>query len=789
MNRRAKWAHGRLPCTLRRVRISRRQWGVAASVATAGAVVVAFVAAPRIVRGRAIAALHARGVEATIGRARLSWGRVELDDVHASLEGVPGLVVDTATVGVKWTLGGLGDVEASGVRVGVDGDSAELKAAVEAWRTRHAGARPSGAGESHRTVTLADVQGSWRANGTEVASFGASELRVLGDRIGVRGGRGSARFRGYGLRVAGVTTELSRASGKLGGLTVDQVTVDTSIAAQAVEAARSVVPAAAEGGAGAGGGEAAGPWRFATTARAWMERALEHFESGIELRVNEIVLATDHGSLGPWGARAVLGAEAVSFELDPGDKAGRKPLVLRALVPRGRGKWSAELKIGPATLSELGIREGASSLTDVDTASVEARGAVEIDPDDRTFAADGSVSLKGAAITEPRLADGTVRGIDVSVRGVVASKDDLSTWSLTGGALELGKLRFEAEGGVELGKVEGGKRQPKLWLSWAVPVVPCGDALTAMPKGLLPKLEGMEMNGTFGAHGRLAFDARAPEKTEVDLFLEQKCRVTKAPPAISVERFRSPFELRVYDPKGNPKLAMFGPGTPEWVPYEKISPYVVDALMTCEDGAFFSHNGFSAGAIRNAIIANIKAGKFALGASTISMQTAKNVFLDRRKQLSRKLQEAVLTMWLEQAMKKDEILELYLNVIEFGPNLYGIGPASMHYFGRLPSDLDPLEALFLVSILPSPVKRHSLWEKGDPGEGYSAYLRTLLKEERARGHLEEDEYQAAIAHKLVFHKAGDPPPAPHSIQAAKATIGKPGVDDPAFDPAWAPPAD
>jgi membrane peptidoglycan carboxypeptidase len=323
-------------------------------------------------------------------------------------------------------------------------------------------------------------------------------------------------------------------------------------------------------------------------------------------------------------------------------------------------------------------------------------------------------------------------------------------------------------------------------MAWSVPEVSCGDALASMPKGLLARLDGMSMQGTFGAHGRLAFDAKAPEKTEVDLSLEQKCRVTKVPPQLSLDRFRQPFELRVYDPKGNPKMQTFGPGTPEWVSLDRISPYVVDAVLTCEDAAFFGHKGFSAVSIRNALIANIKSGKFALGASTVTMQLAKNIFLERRKQLARKLEEAVLTAWLEQGMSKSELLELYLNVIEYGPNLYGIGPAAMHYFGRPARDLDPLEAMFLVSILPSPVKRHVMWEKGQIGDAYLKYLRFLLKEAHARGKLEDDEYEAAATRPFTFHKPGDPPPAPHSPPSGKSSIEK-NDGDPAYDPVWAPP--
>jgi membrane peptidoglycan carboxypeptidase len=369
---------------------------------------------------------------------------------------------------------------------------------------------------------------------------------------------------------------------------------------------------------------------------------------------------------------------------------------------------------------------------------------------------------------------------------VLSTSGDLRTWTLKSGSIALGNVALELEGTLEkTHDPKGAEDGTRVIGTWSLPTLSCGDALASMPKGLMPKLDGLAMAGTLEAHGAVSLDTRARDKAVVELAIDQRCRVTKVPAALDTSQFQRPFELRVYDPKGNSHIETFGPGTATWTPFERISPYVVDALLTCEDGAFFSHHGFSGFAIRNALLANLKAGKFLLGASTISMQLAKNVFLDRRKVLSRKLQEAVLTAWLEQSMTKPEILELYLNVVEFGPNLYGIGAAARHYFGRPASDLDPLEALFLVSILPSPVRSHGMWERGAPSEGYLSYLRRLMREEHARGRLDDDEYADAKDEPLAFHRPDDPAPPPR-IPGAHVKLSPEGVDDPAFDPAWAP---
>src|SRR6185369_12377724 len=115
----------------------------------------------------------------------------------------------------------------------------------------------------------------------------------------------------------------------------------------------------------------------------------------------------------------------------------------------------------------------------------------------------------------------------------------------------------------------------------------------------------------------------------------------------------------------------FGPGTEGWVSMGSLPKFMEVGVLTCEDGRFMRHHGFDKEAIINSIRENLAAGGFKRGASTISMQLAKNLYLSREKTLSRKLQEAVLTLYLEQELSKDQIIELYLNVIEFGPGIYG----------------------------------------------------------------------------------------------------------------------
>jgi membrane peptidoglycan carboxypeptidase len=173
------------------------------------------------------------------------------------------------------------------------------------------------------------------------------------------------------------------------------------------------------------------------------------------------------------------------------------------------------------------------------------------------------------------------------------------------------------------------------------------------------------------------------------------------------------------------------------------------AVMTTEDGRFRLHQGFDHEAIRNSVRENLKAGKFLRGASTISMQLAKNLYLDRTKNLSRKLQELILTMYLEQALTKDQILALYLNVIEFGPMIYGIGPASEHYFKTAASELSVSQAMYLSSILPNP-KRQYFGAGGKVTPSHTKYLHRLIRIAGKMHWLSQDEVERGVRETPVL---------------------------------------
>ena len=139
-----------------------------------------------------------------------------------------------------------------------------------------------------------------------------------------------------------------------------------------------------------------------------------------------------------------------------------------------------------------------------------------------------------------------------------------------------------------------------------------------------------------------------------------------------------------------------------WVPFSAISPYAVKAVIIAEDDKFWAHEGFDFEAMQKALEKDLKQKKFKAGGSTISQQLAKNLYLSPSKNPIRKLREAILTWRIERALTKRRILEIYLNVVEWGDGIFGIEAASRHHFGKPAADLSPHEAAKLAAVLPNP---------------------------------------------------------------------------------------
>jgi monofunctional glycosyltransferase len=181
-----------------------------------------------------------------------------------------------------------------------------------------------------------------------------------------------------------------------------------------------------------------------------------------------------------------------------------------------------------------------------------------------------------------------------------------------------------------------------------------------------------------------------------------------------------------------------------WVPYGQISDHLKKAVLLSEDASFFSHNGVDFAELKEAFKRDLKTLSFRRGGSTITMQLARNLYLNPAKNPLRKMKEIIIAWQLEQTLSKTRIFEIYLNIVEWGRNIYGVEAGSRHYFGKSAASLDPLEAATLVALLPSPrtTREESILQR-----------RNLVLARLAKvGHISEKEYHRAKEVPL-FYKA------------------------------------
>ena len=226
----------------------------------------------------------------------------------------------------------------------------------------------------------------------------------------------------------------------------------------------------------------------------------------------------------------------------------------------------------------------------------------------------------------------------------------------------------------------------------------------SFPQGLFESLEGMQVEGKLKYDLSFQFDTALPDSVKFDSGLTPDgFRILKMG-RTDFGVINKPFDYTPYE-KGKPvRTIRVGPENPDYTPINEIAPDLRNALLTSEDYNFFTHKGFNEKAFRVSIATNFKEKSFKRGASTVSMQLVKNVFLNRNKTLSRKVEE-ILIVWLienEHIVPKERMYEVYLNIIEWGRNIYGIGEAARYYFAKRPSELSLGESIFLAFVVPRP---------------------------------------------------------------------------------------
>ncbi|TDW50375.1 transglycosylase [Flavobacterium sp. 270] len=248
-----------------------------------------------------------------------------------------------------------------------------------------------------------------------------------------------------------------------------------------------------------------------------------------------------------------------------------------------------------------------------------------------------------------------------------------------------------------------------------IPKMKAQDFIVSLPDGLFTHFQGMQATGNFDYKLDFKFNKNKPNTLVFDSKLNKEdLKITKYGEA-DLNKLNGEFVYRAIIQNVLQRPILVGNANPNYTPLDQISPYLRKCVLTTEDPSFFSHRGFINEAFKQSILKNIRTKKFSRGASTISMQLIKNVFLTREKTLSRKLEEILLVYILEnnRIASKERMLEVYFNIIEWGPNVYGIGEASHFYFQKSPSSLSVDECLYLATIIPKP--RKFMYQFNDEG--------------------------------------------------------------------------
>ncbi|MBI4820968.1 MAG: transglycosylase domain-containing protein [Deltaproteobacteria bacterium] len=321
--------------------------------------------------------------------------------------------------------------------------------------------------------------------------------------------------------------------------------------------------------------------------------------------------------------------------------------------------------------------------------------------------------------------------------------------------------------------INAADQSPRFSFEFGLKTIPIAKLMSSIPGAQVPpNLENLPPNIlfalTFGMKGAL----RDPKTWEPRL--DRRVIGVDGVAGSGLEFLRTSFDYWPLTESGRAATPVrTGPDTSKWVRYANLPYPQRRSIQVSEDANFFLHDGVDIEEIKNAIEDGVTSGKRTRGGSTLTQQLVKNLFLSRDRTAQRKVQELVLTYLIEAALTKEEIFETYANVIEWGPNIYGLTDAAWYYFGKSPRGLTVKEMCYLTSIIPGPVLFHKYFENGYVPGAHLGKIGILLDRLYKIQAIDDATYSASADEPIRFARAGrvkiaetgtppDPTPSPTS---------------------------
>ena len=424
------------------------------------------------------------------------------------------------------------------------------------------------------------------------------------------------------------------------------------------------------------------------------------------------IVETDNGKVTPWVLRGDLNAEnrSARFRLFARD---HKQIVLPYIDQR----WNTHISFDTLhfSLSSNGISDHVLSLN-------------------------GLASVSNLVINQPRISTGDV----FLGRGLADYHINIAP-----GYIELDSTSRFLFNNMELNPYLRCSAKPSQQFTVILnkPRFNANDFFESLPKGLFYNLEGIKTSGELGFHLKFIVDLARPDELVFSAGLQKNNFRILSYGNTNLSKLNAPFIYTIYE-KGFPARSFeIGPSNPNFRTLDAIPANLKNAILTSEDGQFFNHRGFLPDAFRQALITNIKERRFARGGSTISMQLVKNVFLNRNKTITRKLEEALIVWLIENngLSSKERMYEVYLNIIEMGPKVYGVNEGAQFYFGKNVSKLSLAEAIYMASIVPHPKWfRYSFNSDGYLREFLASYYKLVSEKMLHKGLITQKDFAALL---------------------------------------------